>query len=467
MSPRRLFAAALLLASIFAAPATAGDEDGVVRRAARGEVAPISIAEAHVARVLRAARTTPKRPANEIVDELCAPGPVLIGPLLKILTEGAIPALDFDDAAQKLSAPQRDFILGALMRWDPLEAIDAAEARMAVEADAQRASAALWVYSAVGDARHLRRVVELALLPPREAQLGALEPTADDTPDSGPSAPILEAFRCAATGILARDSKGYDGLSRRIERCPSVLHEAWVEAIGCARDPRGLEALARLLVIHPQLAESIVPLARTLGPSAQFEINADMARAVRPCLFDARPTLCAAAARMLAELEDEDAVPRLIELLESDSATIREAALWSLRKLSRLDYPAKLELWSGWFAEESRWWSVEGQRWVDRLSRGTGADRAAAIGRLAGRSLYRDEIGAEVAQALQDRDARVRRRACEALGQLGLSTAYDALLGALDDEDESVREAARAALGLISGTSLPPEPALCRVALRL
>jgi hypothetical protein len=441
-------AGALALVLLLGQSALAGSQ--TPRGAATGSVQRPALGES-ASEVLRRVRAQRERPVDDFVAELTALGPVVIEPLLDVRSEHVVPALAETDKPQILSSKQREVLLRTLAAFEPRPTLRSLEARLAAADTLPMRCAALWGYSAVGESRHLPVAIDLAWREDEEK----------------PPKKLDEAFRAAVTGVLSRDPSGFLGLAHQVLAAPPVLHVPLVMAIGATRDPRGQDAYAQLLQFHPELAAAITAQARLLGTPIDPETRTALGAALARYLDPEVPQLCAAVARALGEIEDEDSLPKLIELLESENYSVRDNAHWALKRCSRLAFPAAVGPWERWYAEQSTWWNERAERLFDDLEQSVRLRRLLALEELGRAALYRDEIADHVAPLLTDGDVLVRRRACDTLRELDVRCVGAALMAALDDSDEEVRVKSRAALESIFGVVLPPEIEGCRKALRL
>lgn len=401
--------------------------------------------------ILRRARKDRALGAEVFAAELRGLGPDVIEPLLDVLFAHEVPPVQPDETHQTLSIEQREILLATLSSFHAARTLHSAELRLAAQPSAVARVAGLWVYSAVGDVPELARAVQLAHVE-RETKLPAK---------------CEEAFRAAVTKILVRNPAGFSGLSGLVLRAPPELHRSFVFAIGDTRDPRGQETFARLLTFREDLVDVTVAQCRLLGPPLEPEVREELGRVLEPLLDSTAPQLCAAACRALGEIENENSIPRLIELLESTELTVRENALWALKRCSRLNLPPRAEAWSRWFREMQAWWDERAHGLFVDLRDGQRLERMLALEELGRVAIYRDEITDHVTPLLSDGDVLVRRRACDTLHALGMRSAAPALLTALEDSDGEVRSKARGALEALLARTLPDDPSECRRLLKL
>jgi hypothetical protein len=91
------------------------------------------------------------------------------------------------------------------------------------------------------------------------------------------------------------------------------------------------------------------------------------------------------------------------------------------------------------------------------LERGTDVQVIAALAKIAGRRLYRDELATAVVASLGRREGAVLQVACSTLQGLGSPCAIEALIDLLDHTDPGVEASAQRALTGITGRTLPPD----------
>lgn len=237
---------------------------------------------------------------------------------------------------------------------------------------------------------------------------------------------------------------------------PAVLRVVLVSAL--ARNGRP-EAIAPLL----DLTEDPQPEVRIAAAAALGEIDDGSDRqlpALLRLLAEKDPTGKKCAAVALGRLRASGAVERLTAALETDDPGVRGDVHWALREITGQSLPPEAEPWrTYWLAERER---------ADRdlpilLLELRSADPpivVAAMRDLAGFPAGRGKIRAALRPLIASgSDMGVRTAAFALLAQLQDRSAVPALVGALDEKDPEIWEAAWNALKRITGKNLPPSAA--------
>jgi hypothetical protein len=170
----------------------------------------------------------------------------------------------------------------------------------------------------------------------------------------------------------------------------------------------------------------------------------------------ARPAAArAAVATFLGDLGGLDAFATLLPLLEDEDATVRRAASAGLRSLSGVSLGDQPAPWVAWHAAERAW--LDGSDLTGRLEADDPVVISRALRELGRHRLVAGAVMASVADLLTHEVVGIRLLACAALRMLGRAEAALALVDALDDEDEGVRQAAWQALKQLSRERHPPD----------
>jgi HEAT repeat protein len=301
--------------------------------------------------------------------------------------------------------------------------------------------------AALGVLGHVGRRSDLALL---------------DRASHADGAPVDDAARAALEESLVEILERDPGSAFAVGACAGDLDAdvAWTfaRAVAVAGSPRGMKALADLLVHRGDLALTVLDGIGRLGEEFPYTVTSDVRDAVRRRLDEnldrqeLRQT-----AQTLGQLEDHRSVGRLIELLGHDDALIRKTASVALRRITGVDFGEDRRHWEDWLAREQAWYDTEAPHLVGELDSNHLGRISAALSELAGRRYNRDWIAYEIGALASHPSPAVRELVCIALGQLGAGNALPDLLRLLANEEEAVRTAAHAALVRLTGSDLPDD----------
>jgi hypothetical protein len=196
-----------------------------------------------------------------------------------------------------------------------------------------------------------------------------------------------------------------------------------------------------------------------LAPSPNESVREGFAQRAREWLSSGNSTQSRCAAVYLAQVRDESAVPFLIPALSSEFEGVRENALFALRKISNLQYPANEGLWSLWYDEELRWFQENRSQLERDLDCPNDAVVAAAILDISRHRLHRDELASCLQLSLKHTKPHLRALTCRSLQALGSPACVGALVECLQDPEEEVTLAACSALRTITSRDLDCQPA--------
>lgn len=398
-----------------------------------------------IARALRESRLPDSAPASRLVDRIAAAGAGAVEAGIEILVRGRVPETGPDDRPQILSEPQRDLLLSGMERLRPAALRSAIEARLSKAPDEYATRlAAVHVFGTFGSAADVARLVALA---PRD-------PASEKT--------ILrearEPLRSACTKIMKRDARAITALGDVLGRSDTSTATVLIDAIGSSQDPRALGALFAATPQQPDLGPQIASFASKIGASTDGALNREFTQWLLAQLCTARPEYARTLLQAVGVLDDGSNVPALIDQLSSRDAGIRDSALWALRKISGLAFPADRTAWLAWSRGEADWHTSVRPHLRLALASGEPKLVVPALRSYGEHRTRRTELAHEVERALADRHAEIRCLACSVLQQIGAVSSSAALTGALQDSDPGVAEAAWKALKAITGLDLPRDP---------
>lgn len=256
----------------------------------------------------------------------------------------------------------------------------------------------------------------------------------------------LQAYEDALAAILERSPASRQRLVKTFVDARPELVVCIVYAVERGQPSSALESLARLLGQRTQedsfLLGEIARVAQRIHPPTSLIARAS----VRAYLEAPDPLLVRAAVQASAELEDDEALPALIGLLEEEDASMTSAARDALARIAHKDLGAQPEEWALWYRSELAWWKIESENRADALAQGDASKAAAAILDIGRRRLYRHDAARMLVRGLERSEPHLVHMTCQVLGQLSSPTVVPELNLALTHGDVEVRNAARMAL---------------------
>jgi HEAT repeat protein len=273
-------------------------------------------------------------------------------------------------------------------------------------------------------------------------------------PDPALLEPELKApLQGTVEQILRRHPSAADALLRPLIDGSLDVAAALIQAAGASLSPAALPVLVEVLGREPALDAVLLVQIGILAEVAPKPIDEVLLFQVERYLGSPENQCAREAALACGHAEDFDALAPLIELLEHEDRGVREAALWALERISGQRFRSEAARWGSWLRSEECWFEDDLPRIAAKLS-GEIATAVDGLGEIALHRYRRHQLAVEVAPALQNKSAIVRRLACIVLERLGSPVAIPELTERLEDE-ASVSHAARQALESL-GVELPP-----------
>lgn len=377
--------------------------------------------------------------AQRLLEELRAGQAELTAALYDALTRdergsAAVPG------GRRLEAARRKVLLDALAGIPLL--VESARGTSGGESEesARDVEIALAVLARTGDEQSFELLISLAR--PRSA-------------DAQPPRSLARAFEEALASMLQRKPALCERLARDFRTIAPALRPAAVRALGSVAEHRALDILGDLLGAHPSLDLPILSQIGRVGATVGQPIAWKLRMRVRSYLGAPDPALRREAAVSSGKIEDVEAVPELIALLQDEHAGVRQNAHWALRLLSGKNMGADPQRWSAWHEAEVQWWNGEAQSTLAGLGLADDAGRVRALAELSSHRLFRHELAAELLWFLRRPEPQLLRAVCSTLGSLRSAVAVPGLIALLEHEDEAVRRQAHAALRSTTGRDLP------------
>lgn len=380
---------------------------------------------------------------DELADEREEPagariarlGPDVVAPILAVLEDSRWPA-DEELPAARLSEPEAAALIGALGElYDPW--VRSHLERLTRDGSAGERVAALRVLAEIGEARDLVLVFRLGASPADRLRRA-----------------FDHAVPLALAGILERGPGAFDELSAAWSELDAEGRQPVLLALRSVRTGPAVEFLLECLDEPEPELDLLLALERLAADLPAVPAGLWLS-GLRRQLGSRDADLRAAAAACLGHLEDLEAVPDLLDLLEDDAAKVRRCAVASLRRLSGCGFAEAPERWRAWYDAELAWWRSEAADVVDRLESGDPARSVPAALALRGHRLFLEDFLSELTGLLFGDEPAGRAAACHALAGMRRDTAVAVLVEALDGADADLEEAVRRALEAITGSADP------------
>ena len=271
-------------------------------------------------------------------------------------------------------------------------------------------------------------------------------------------AALLEALEETVFQVLLRDVRGFGQVRGPALAGDVQVGAALVRAVARTESPVASTLLVSLLGIERDLDAMILQELATLIAANRGHVDPSIAPMLARFFKDEDPFIRRAAARAAGPTLNHTLAEELVVLLEDPEPGVRDAAHWSLRELSGVQLPGHQNRWKAWLEGQRRWYESRGQTALDHLYTRNKSRVLVALREIAAHPLHRLKTVPEVERLLGHNSPTVRLTACATLIQLGFSSQPELLTELLDDEHETVSQAAHGALQALTGQVLPPSP---------
>jgi hypothetical protein len=406
---------------------------------------------ADAVRLLRTLRDPDSAGPGPVAREVSALGTGTLDVLFSTLEERRLP--DPADALgeyQILSEFQQAAVLGALEGLGRASVFPRWEERYAGPLEASSRSAAMLTLGAVGEARDLELLWQLA------SRRVDDDGEAQELPEL--SRAELRDLEASLTSLLRRDPGGFSLLEDSWSELPEEWLDELIRAAGKTGDARCIELFAQMFTWVPEQQRLIAAQLPLVGPSDDPDSNGDLAEGLLGLLQDGSKEDVQAAALALGQLEDPRAVPDLVGLLADPRPGVAGNAHAALVGLTAKSLGANTQLWSRWLQEEQRWLERERTTTVGRLRSREEHVLLAALRELSRHHLDRHELARDVASSLFSEYESVRLMAAQVLSELDSRWSAEQLILGLSDSSEAVQTACHTALVQITGLRFGMDP---------
>lgn len=158
-------------------------------------------------------------------------------------------------------------------------------------------------------------------------------------------------------------------------------------------------------------------------------------------------------------LEDELAVPALLDHFDDPNSGVRGNVIWALRRITGKAFAAERVVWQRWYDEQNEWWLSLAPQLLADLGSSAAARRASAINELVRHDFPRHALSRELAQALSPSDMFVFRLGCAGLAAMHSHVGEPALREWMRDGDPEVVQLAQETLERIGRDPSGAQPA--------
>jgi len=260
------------------------------------------------------------------------------------------------------------------------------------------------------------------------------------------------ALRDAASAVFARHALKLPRLGTLLGERGQPWRATLIAAVGDSRTPQAVARLGEWLGQADDNVRDTVAALSQAARSLQGPFD-ERARAAVRSLLDrpGRPghreaVLC------VGWLEDDEALDALLDLLRSAHPGLAKDAQWSLGRITGAHFGSDPVAWRRWIADEREWRLEVLPGALDDLLGDNAGAQARALNEIARHRFPRHELATRLSARLSALDGDRFTCACAALGELGSSTAGEALRQASEqDRPENERLAAAGALARIAG----------------
>jgi len=352
---------------------------------------------------------------------------------LQLMLQQSVPATA-EGTPQRLSIQQESIMLAALARM-PADVVRQSADRLLLGATEEHARVVTCrVYGRFGNAFDVDLLFALAC-----------EEDAEET-----TAALRAGFRDGLHHLITRPDVAA-ALGRKWSSTPPALREPMLQALGDARDPRALPLLSDVITWSDEWASLAIAQVRLIGPSLDEPRNRTVADSLADRLDDSDVRIRESACIALGELRSEDHIEKLIELLDHSNRVLRDAAHKALMRISGETLPPNTKLWTVWHEREREAVSRMLARLSEPVLSGAPVPLLELLRESTRLELGRHDLADALTPALDHSNDLVRLTACRVMTQLASPIAIDALLHALGDPEDEVRDAALNALISITG----------------
>ncbi len=296
-------------------------------------------------------------------------------------------------------------------------------------------SLALSVLEGFGGAGDLDHVIRLGLPEERDQALDLR---------------LLGDVEDCLAALLRRDSEAFGVLGRGFTALDPRIQPVVLRAVGRVEDRRAVTFLSDRLGLDERLDPLVLAQLGRAAARVGVDVDERTRTFVLMGLRSADAQLRGEACLVAGHLEDSEAVPDLIDLLEDPGQGVSANAYWALRRCTRKYLDPVVDRWRRWYAKEQAWWSSEAADCLRDLHSADPGRVSLALRELATHRLHRHELARELLPLLGETEEALLLQVCGALQALGSRVSRPALRGLLEHPSAAVRGRVELALDAIA-----------------
>ncbi|MFT4540855.1 MAG: HEAT repeat protein [Planctomycetota bacterium] len=264
-------------------------------------------------------------------------------------------------------------------------------------------------------------------------------------------------FQASLERLLLRGPSGYAVLRKDMVQIDPMLQTLSLRTIGGIPSQASVQLLIDLVGRSSHLDVAVLSQLNRLAGNIRYERNGDPFIRIRMLLTNGSPKVRREAALCVGSLRDFDGLPKLVDLLQDSSISVRHSAHHSLRRLTGFGFDESGSDWRRWHVRESKWWRENANACITRLRDEHPSAQVSATKELSRNRMNRDEVVANLCYAVESCHPTAASLAACALGTLDAYEARDVLIQGLEHPREMVREACLNSLRIIFDRDLPGE----------
>lgn len=277
-------------------------------------------------------------------------------------------------------------------------------------------------------------------------------------PSTAGSPEVSLRFQRAVEMILLRNRTLFFSLEKLVLASDPQFKFQLLAAAGATKTLESTRLMLRLLGSNDATDALLLQFIGQSRTSMPLPIDDPGLSAVRYYLSSTNPALRRESALAAGRLEDPDAIPLLLQLLDDNTLNVRPNAHWALRKITGLSFHADAGRWNRWYKMENEEWDSGLSDLLQQLNSQHPGEIARAIDRLAAVRLHRNKIALALVPIVKHPNAKLARHALLTIRAIRAPRVIPPLVAMWDDLHPALRPLLHEALVGITGEQRPPNP---------